>query len=284
MILGRSNQVTGADWPMFKTVAAPDVPRERIFRIAGLDLGQTTDHAALSLIEKRVCDDGFIGPRDLRVKLASVRRWPNDTDYMDVAMQALGIPELDVLVIEYNGVGRPFIDAVRRYIRDGAVPDWRGRIIPVTSVNSRARMHAVEDEKGGSWSVPKVDLCSAIRLLVDAGNRWYYGVRLNNVRFAMGPFRSLDDAKKVAKEHGHTKNVEWVDRDGRGLTIPRGIEGVKDMMREVRLFQMKYTQAGNLQFGNEPGAGKHDDIVISLGLACWWITGKGKRDAAIHIP
>lgn len=54
------------------------------------------------------------------------------------------------------------------------------------------------------------------------------------------------------------------------LAFSSKIPEVTLLLEEMRLFKMKYTKAANLQFGNEPGAGKHDDMVVSLCLSCWW--------------
>lgn len=234
MILGQSNIVPGRDWAIVH--AGPDVPREHTYRVAGLDLGQTQDRAAVCVLERRICDEGFIGPRDQRVKMLTIHRYAPGTDYADVAAHVLAAP-IDVLVVEFNGVGRPVVDMMRKMIRSGEVP-FKGRLIPVTSLNSRARMHATMEERGKTWSVPKIDLVSSLMLLVQS---------------------------KI-------------------LTIPRNVAGIEDFMNEVRIFQMRYTKAANLQFGNEPGAGKNDDTVIAAALSAWWIAGSGKREAAVWVP
>lgn len=232
----RHNQ-PGTDWAPFRS-PANNLPREHTFNVMGLDLGQSVDHAAAAVLSKRVHTGNFCGPQDNRIKLANLWRWPNGTDYTDICAHCLSYPSLDALIVEYNGVGRPVVDTMRQMMRMAGDQGFRGRLIPVTSLNSRAKMHATVDEKGQTWSVPKIDLVSSLMLLIQS----------------------------------------------RRLAIPRKTRFLPNLIEEIRTFQMRYSKAANLQFGNEPGAGKHDDLVLGLSLSAWWITSAGKREPGVWMP
>jgi hypothetical protein len=203
-------------------------------RIMGLDLGQSIDHSAAAVNEYRVADDGFIGPRDPYIRLISLRRWRKGADYNEVVEEVLHYPGLDVLCVEFNGVGRPVVDMLRRRARELEV---NIRIIPCITAASRARMHAVQEERGTCYSIPKVDIVSAINILAQS------------------------------------RRLILLDSPD-----------LPNLFDELRKFQMRITQAANLQFGNMSGKDNHDDIVIAWGLACWWLIKAPRREPAIFIP
>ena len=59
------------------------------------------------------------------------------------------------------------------------------------------------------------------------------------------------------------------------LTLPPGPE-TQLLIEEMRNFRLHYTKAANLTMDAAPG--QHDDLVIALGLGCWW--GLRERKAA----
>lgn len=61
------------------------------------------------------------------------------------------------------------------------------------------------------------------------------------------------------------------------LVLPRCSETTV-LLDEMRRFQMKATKAGNLQTG---AVTDNDDLVIAVGLACWWVHRFGKGEAAL---
>jgi hypothetical protein len=52
------------------------------------------------------------------------------------------------------------------------------------------------------------------------------------------------------------------------LRIARGLKGAPMLMRELMDVQARVRRDGGLKVGAE-GAGRHDDLVIALALACW---------------
>lgn len=204
--------------------------------ILGLDLGQASDRSAATIFNRKPKPTDPIaerygkehyGPFDERWRCISIRRWPKDTDYTKVVDDVLRAPEdagVGVIVVEYNGVGRPIVDhmckeATRRNV-------GQLKIVPVLTSPSSNRPQ-VNDDPSGRFkvhSVPKIDLVSAADLLQQ-----------------------------------------------RGLLVFSGqIPELQLLFQEMGLFRMKYSKAANMQFGNEPGAGNHDDMVVSFCLCCWW--------------
>lgn len=95
-------------------------------------------------------------------------------------------------------------------------------------------------------------------------------------------------AKEKREARGAHHNVPKIDvvtslvvaQQSGVLTLPGGDTTAK-LMQQLKDFQMRFTKAANLQFGNMPGTGKHDDIVIALGLATWFCATIGKMQPAI---
>lgn len=135
-------------------------------RIAGLDLGQSGDPAAVAVIDR--ADFGaeslfvFGPPNPFVNKLLnrSLYAWPLGTSYPDIARAALGIESVDHLVVDYCGVGRPVVDTLREEIRKLG---WKGKLHCVRTVASSVKAASTKMEaRGLSYSVPKVELVSAI--------------------------------------------------------------------------------------------------------------------------
>lgn len=192
----------------------------------GVDLGQAGDPAAAAMLVRKTYDDAFIGPRYPRLMCRTLREWPLGTDYCQLVSDLLDAP-VDVMVVEFNGVGRPVVDMLRR---EAARRNVEMKIRPVVTAQSNARVKLKTEARGSHWFVPKVDIVTSIVTLVQQ----------------------------------------------RMLVFP-DIPEVKTLRQEMADFQMRYSRSANLQFGNVPGAGKHDDLVIALGLACWWMQRFGAR-------
>lgn len=222
-------------------------PSEKRIRVMGVDLGQANDRSAAVVLERRTQDPDFTGPNWPYITLQKIRRYPQDADYTLQVDNILAYPDLDFLVVEYNGVGRPVVDQLRRRARE---INFRGRIIPIITVGSNARLHEVADAKGVTISVPKINLVSSINLLVQSG-------RL-----------------KVPDPHT-CQDVETA-------------ENIPLLTREMRNFEMRIRQINNAaasyRLGNVEKSGAHDDLVMSLGLAAWFMINRSRREPAIWIP
>lgn len=197
------------------------------FRIMGLDLGQASDYAAAAILDKRTYPEDFTGPQDQQLRCVALRRWELGTDYNQIVHDVIDV-NVDVVVVDFTGVGRPVVDMLRAEARRR---HYAGRIRPVTITASSARTKLKSEERGTHWVVPKIDLVSSIVLL-------------------------------------QQKDL---------LRLPR-VPEVKQLMKELQDFRMKFTKAANIQLGAEK---QHDDLVIALGLACWWTQRFGVRKLAV---
>lgn len=56
---------------------------------------------------------------------------------------------------------------------------------------------------------------------------------------------------------------------------------VKIFKQELADFELRYSDRGTPQFGNVPGRGKHDDVVIAVCIAAWFCLRFGGRRLAI---
>lgn len=131
---------------------------ELIVRTAGLDLGQVNDYTAMAVLEQRNYPSDFLGPQYPKVVCRALRRWQLGTSYVDIIEDVLAVP-VDVLVVDFTGIGRPFVDMLRtRARRIGYV----GRIRPVVIAASNARLKMKGEERGSHWIVPKIDIVSSI--------------------------------------------------------------------------------------------------------------------------
>lgn len=140
-------------------------PMLRIISVLGLDLGQSQDPSAGCMIERAVRRSDFQGPlpakwqRDRCTKLA---RWPLGTDYEKVILDSLNARP-DVIVVEYNGVGRPVVDWMRK---EASKMQYAGKIVPVLSVGANARPMLKKEARGSHYVIPKIDLVSAITIVL----------------------------------------------------------------------------------------------------------------------
>lgn len=231
---------------------SPETPlpaAERRVRIGGVDLGQASDRSAITVLERRVvvsdAEGKFVGPSDPYIRLAKIRRYAEGLDYMLQVDDLLAFPGLDVMVVEYNGVGRPVVDRLRQRAREVG---YRGRIVAVVTAASNSRLHETTDKQGQVISVPKINMVTSINLLMQ---------------------------QKVGGYGDNVLRIEATDEETRN--------NLKTLKKEMRDFQMRITRNANATFGNVEGPGKHDDLVMSLALASWYILNRMRR-LAVYIP
>lgn len=133
---------------------------EKLFRIAGLDLGQAQDPSALSIIEQSSYGADFIGPREKKQwKVKLLHEWPIGTNYGQVIGDMLNFGSLDVLVIDATGA-KPFIDWFRE---SASKANWRNtRVRPINITGGQS--HAKQGENG-YVNVPKRELVSSLLMM-----------------------------------------------------------------------------------------------------------------------
>lgn len=272
------------------------------FRVAGVDLGQASDPAAAAFVEQdQPLPEGTHGPRDDTVRVIGLRQFPIGLDYTVLVDELLAF-DVECMVVEYNGVGRPVVDMMRRA---AAAKGYRGRIHPIVTAASHIQAKMVTEQRGRKWVVPKQEIVSSINLLqrknswaacgkcghplpavgmrctapeckvrIEPDGEWHDGGGRRWVVEGFngshhGPYDSKEEARAAVKQMPSEGKAT-----GGGLAFPSR-EQVPEMAllySQLRDFQQRQKRdTGAVQFGNLPGGGRHDDLVIALGLACWWI-------------
>lgn len=133
----------------------------------GLDLGQVTDYAALSLIHERPAR-----PEPIH-DVPYLYRWQLGTSYTKVADATIGRAKAVLarergaavyLVVDGTGVGRGVVDMIAEKL---AGVDVEMIVIIITSGN--APRFDVRDDGHQEWHVPKKDLVGAAQVLLQDG-------------------------------------------------------------------------------------------------------------------
>ncbi len=199
--------------------------------VMGVDLGQSNNPAAAAVLQKTQYPGNFIGPINPRAKLITLRRWLG-VDYVVLVRELLEF-NADVMVVEYNSVGRPVIDIMRNEaLRLG----YKGKIVPAITAGSTARQSYHGERKGGGFIVvPKPDMVGAINVMA---------------QWKMMEIVRSDETRQLFKEM-----AEFIGKIGQGRT-----------------------SVGTAQQSD----GSHGDLVVALGLACFWWINKGFRQFAVY--
>lgn len=245
-------------------------------RIAGLDLGQAQDPSALAMVERDQWPEGRYGPIDDRTRVVALRQWPLDTDYTELADEVLGYG-MDALVVEVNGPGRPMLDLLRRQARKSG---FKGRVHGTVTAPSSVRPKLIQDEaKGRIVVVPKGELIYAINELQRRG-AFFECSKCGTILPApeMNCPQTLRNKRtgELVPCPGKSKKV------GGSLVVPEALETQWRMtVEQMKVFEQRQNDMGNISFG---GRGKyhHCDLVIALGIACWWLNRMfSRRNLAI---
>lgn len=199
----------------------------QIFRIGSLDLGQSQDPAALSVIEQTRHGSDFIGPCDPRWRLVRLRPWELNTDYGQIISDCLAMKTLNFFLIDATGA-KPFVDWFRR---EALNKNWQTRIVPINITTSAMREAAQREH--GYWSVPKAEIVNSLIVMEHKG------------------FLALDREARI----------------------------VKQLFKQLGTFQMRITKSAHQTFGAR--GGHHDDLVMSLGMACWWALRAARSSALV---
>jgi hypothetical protein len=131
--------------------------------IIGLDLGQTTDFAALALLECVVADTAVTVVDGPIYAVRHLARFPLGTPYTSIVSEVARLantPALacSALVVDQTGVGRPVVDAFRQ-------ASLSARLVPVTITAGSA----VKQTADGAFHVPKKQLVTALQGVLQAG-------------------------------------------------------------------------------------------------------------------
>jgi len=125
--------------------------------LVGLDLGKLRDYTAMTVTERLpAAEEG----QEPQYNVRHIKRFPLGTDYVDIAgdvrtiMQRPPLDEGGELVVDAGGPGVPVIDLLRR---------MGLQLVSVSITGGEAVTRASRHE----WHVPKQDLCTTVRLLME---------------------------------------------------------------------------------------------------------------------
>jgi hypothetical protein len=131
--------------------------------IIGLDLGQTTDFAALAVLERGAGDPAVLMADGPSYAVRHLARFPLGTPYTRIVTEVARLANMpalacSALVVDQTGVGRPVIDAFRQ-------APMAARLVPITITAGKT----VKRTADGSLHVPKKQLVTALQGVLQAG-------------------------------------------------------------------------------------------------------------------
>ena len=204
------------------------LPRDVV--LLGLDIGQSPDPSALSVVQRSGRVPATYGVRWLK-------RWALGHRYSDVVLEAAHVATdkslegLDrYLVIDATGVGRPVLEMF----------DAEGPILKAVAGFAGVSQIAVTITAGFSVTVSKAD--RGVLLLADEA----YNV----------PRRDLISTAQVVLQTKRLRIAEGLGRDG------------EQLLEEFLSLRRRMTDKGET-FEPDSAAG-HDDLVLSVALPVWY--------------
>jgi hypothetical protein len=137
----------------------------------GLDLGQASDYSATAIIREQAAT----ADTPLRHEVPWLQRWELGTSYPTIVRQATDLLKrtaaalgpLGALVVDYTGCGRPVVD----YFRLEELP------VPLYAATITGGRSATLDHDANDWHIPKIQLVSAVQLMLQDG-RLLFGKQL----------------------------------------------------------------------------------------------------------
>jgi hypothetical protein len=212
-----------------------NVRRHRPAYFVGLDLGQSQDYSALSIIERNSSsssgDADSLSSSSLQTKgkyqfhCTHLHRWALRTSYtsiVDETVQIMQKPELQsgpqrpMLVVDATGCGAPVIDLFKR-------TNHQSYLEPVLITGGSEVTKA-----NGVWRVPKRNLVSTVQVLLQSQR----------------------------------------------LKIAGKLPQAPTLAQELQNFRAKISDSGHDSYGagSDWREGNNDDLVLSLAMALWGAT------------
>jgi len=112
---------------------------------------------------------------------------------------------------------------------------------------------------------------------------------LRNYRGKIKPVQLIGSSGRATVKHeqrGSHVNVPKVDvvtsvilAEQKGILRLPPVPEMQQLLKQLTDFRMKITKSANFQYGNV--AGSHDDLVIALGLCCWFAAKFGNLKPAV---
>lgn len=169
--------------------------------VVGVDLGQTADYTAITILEE--CEgDSY----DVRY-LERLRNTPYPAIVKRLGHLVRRLPERPCLAVDATGVGRPVIDM----IRDANFP---ADVYPITLTGGDAA-----NKDGMECHVPKRDVASTVAVLLQTGRlRIARGLRESETLF-----RELLNFRVKISLSGHDSYEAWREQEHDDLVLAVGL-------------------------------------------------------------
>jgi hypothetical protein len=185
----------------------------------GVDLGRQQDYTAIAIMEKKLVikgpetfTDRIEGVNAIQVPFYQIRhieRLSLGTTYPEIVeriQKVLHHPELyekTVLIVDQTGVGRPVVDSLRRE-----------KLNPI-GITITGGSNVVEEEGGLSYKVPKLDLVSALHVLLESQRLTI----LSTLEYAPVLKQELLQFKVKVSETGKETLEAWREQDHDDLVL-----------------------------------------------------------------
>jgi hypothetical protein len=194
----------------------------------GLDLGQSRDHSAIAVVERKEAMRAFQAPMLEALLVRHVERVPLGTPYPRVVSRVRDIlrdGELRgqcSLAVDGTGVCAPVVEMLR-----GAEI---GCEISAVTITGGERAHSLHGVGGKAWSVPKQDLIAGVQVLLERGE----------LKIA----RKMRDVGSLVREL-----LDMRVSQGRGGRIRMGADGCGEHDDLVIALALACWRAGRKQLG-----------------------------------
>lgn len=226
----------------------PYLPQEQVVRVLGLDLGQVHDPAAMVLCCRRKPDPEFVGPT--YSQLNGLKQEPVEVEW--IKEWPRGTP-YDIIAEAALNLHVTVGEHRERVHVDALVFDMTGAGIPFRDfLVKRARELRFPGRCVG------INLASSDTALKVRGD-------------SRGKYMTVAKLEMLTAVN--------IFNQQRLLLLPQGA-GTKKLLAQMQTFQPKKTAAAKITF-EQGGAGHHGDVVIALGLCCWYMQ-KGFRELDIN--
>ncbi len=188
----------------------------------GLDLGQSNDYTAVSVLEK-LTDQNEASYHVRHLERVRGVPYPVIVDKVAEMMHSPALKDQAVLVVDQTGVGAPVVDLFNQ-----------AALNPVGVL-----IHAGADVKneGRTWKVPKRDLVATLQVLFQTSR----------------------------------------------LKISSKLPLAEVLQNELLNFKVKIDPATAHDSYSAWREGIHDDLVLSVALACWWAE-RGDEQIWLELP
>ncbi len=210
--------------------------------IVGLDLGQSSDPSALSVIERRV-------PYKQHTRFAENHQGP--TLQREETTREHGQASYDVRHLDRFELGMPYREVAER----------------ATSV-----LEAPETGSDPTLVMDATGVGQAVREM-------FASVNPVEITFTSGDSVSRNGREYRVPKKDLATEMQSLLQGGR-LRVAKGLPMAGAFAQEMKNFRVKYTSAGNARFEHATES-DHDDLVLATAIGLWWSEQSRKTESDV---